>query len=109
MELNKFIDHTLLRADTTESEILNLCEEALKYKFYSVCVNSNYVTFARQALGESQVKVCSVIGFPLGAMSTEAKVFEAKKAIDDGASEIDMVINIGRLKSNNHVEVLKDI
>ncbi|WP_431157527.1 deoxyribose-phosphate aldolase [Winogradskyella poriferorum] len=109
MELNKFIDHTLLRADATEAEILNLCEEALKYKFYSVCVNSNYVTFARQALGSSQVKVCSVIGFPLGAMSTEAKVFEAKKAIEHGASEIDMVINIGRLKSKNHVEVLKDI
>ncbi|MCA0133107.1 deoxyribose-phosphate aldolase [Winogradskyella alexanderae] len=109
MELNRFIDHTLLSASATESDILNLCEEALKYKFYSVCVNSSYVTFARQALGSSDVKVCTVVGFPLGAMSTEAKVFEAKKAIEHGASEIDMVINIGRLKSNNHVEVLKDI
>lgn len=109
MELNRYIDHTLLSATATEAEILNLCEEALKYKFYSVCVNSSYVTFARQALGSSDIKVCTVVGFPLGAMSTDAKVFEAKKAIEHGASEIDMVINIGRLKSNNHVEVLKDI
>ena len=109
MELNRFIDHTLLSASATEADILNLCEEALKYKFYSVCVNSNYVTFARQALGSSDVKVCTVVGFPLGAMSTDAKAYEAKKAVEHGASEIDMVINIGRLKSNNHVEVLKDI
>ncbi|MBO6880163.1 deoxyribose-phosphate aldolase [Winogradskyella sp.] len=109
MELNRYIDHTLLSPTATEADILNLCDEALKHNFYSVCVNSCYVPIAKQALGRSNVKICAVVGFPLGAMSTEAKIFEAKKAIEDGASEIDMVINIGRLKSKNHVAVLKDI
>lgn len=109
MELNRYIDHTLLSASATEADILQLCDEALKYNFYSVCVNSNYVLLAKQALGKSEVKVCTVVGFPLGAMSTEAKIFEAKKAIDQGATEIDMVMNIGRLKSKNHLAVLKDI
>lgn len=109
MELNRYIDHTLLSASATEADILRLCEEALKYNFYSVCVNSNYVLLAHQALGRSKVKVCSVVGFPLGAMSTEAKIFEAKNAIEQGAKEIDMVINIGRLKSKNYLAVLKDI
>ena len=109
MELNRYIDHTLLSASATEADILQLCEEALKYSFYSVCVNSDYVAIAKQALGRSEVKVCTVVGFPLGAMSTEAKIFEAKKAIEQGATEIDMVMNIGRLKSKNHVAVLKDI
>jgi len=109
MELNRYIDHTLLSASATEADILKLCEEALKYKFYSVCVNSCYVTIAKQALSSSEVKICTVVGFPLGAMSTEAKIFEAKKAIEQGASEIDMVMNIGRLKSKNYLAVLKDI
>jgi deoxyribose-phosphate aldolase len=109
MELNRYIDHTLLSASATEAEILTLCQEALKYNFYSVCVNSCYVPLARQALGKSDVKVCTVIGFPLGAMSTEAKVFEAKKAIEHGASEIDMLMNFGRLKIKNNVAVLKYI
>ena len=109
MELNRYIDHTLLSPTATESDILKLCDEALKFNFYSVCVNSCYVPIAKQALGQSDVKVCTVVGFPLGAMSTDAKVFEAKKAIEQGASEIDMVMNIGWLKSNNHVAVLKDI
>ncbi|NRD21180.1 deoxyribose-phosphate aldolase [Winogradskyella eckloniae] len=109
MELNKFIDHTLLSASAKEADILKLCDEALKYNFHSVCVNSNYVALAKQALSRSSVKVCAVIGFPLGAMSTEAKIFEAKNAINQGASEIDMVMNIGRLKSHNYVAVLKDI
>ncbi|WP_299111038.1 deoxyribose-phosphate aldolase [uncultured Winogradskyella sp.] len=109
MELNRFIDHTLLSASATEADVLKLCDEALKYHFYSVCVNSSYVSLAKQAIGRSNVKICSVIGFPLGAMSTEAKIFEAKNAIDQGATEIDMVINIGRLKSKNYVAVLKDI
>jgi deoxyribose-phosphate aldolase len=109
MELNRYIDHTLLSASATESDILKLCDEALKYNFYSVCVNSCYVTIAKQALGRSDVKICTVVGFPLGAMSTEAKVYEAAKAIEQGANEIDMVMNIGRLKSKNHVAVLKDI
>ena len=105
MELNRYIDHTLLSASATEADILQLCEEALKYNFYSVCVNSGYVPIAKQALGKSDVKICTVVGFHLGAMSTEAKIFEAKKAIEQGASEIDMVMNIGRLKSQNHVAV----
>jgi deoxyribose-phosphate aldolase len=109
MELNRYIDHTLLSASATESDILKLCDEALKYNFYSVCVNSCYVTIAKQALGRSDVKICTVVGFPLGTMSTEAKVYEAAKAIEQGANEIDMVMNIGRLKSKNHVAVLKDI
>ncbi len=109
MELNKFIDHTLLSPSATEAQILNLCDEALKHHFYSVCINSCYVSIAKEALGRSNVKICTVVGFPLGAMSTEAKIFEAKKAIEQGASEIDMVINIGRLKSKNHVALLKDI
>ncbi len=109
MELNRYIDHTLLSPTATEADILNLCEEALKYNFYSVCVNSSYVPIAKQALGRSDVKICTVVGFPLGAMSTEAKIYEARKAIEQGASEIDMVMNIGRLKSKNHVAVLKDI
>ena len=109
MELNKYIDHTLLSPAATESDILQLCNEAKKYNFYSVCINSGYVAIAKQALAKSDVKICAVIGFPLGAMSTDAKIFEAKKAIEDGASEIDMVLNIGRLKSKNHVAVLKDV
>jgi len=109
MELNKYIDHTLLSSSATEAQILNLCDEALKYQFHSVCINSSYVSIAKEALGRSDVKICTVVGFPLGAMSTEAKIFEAKKAIEQGASEIDMVMNIGRLKSKNHIAVLKDI
>ncbi|WP_369995636.1 deoxyribose-phosphate aldolase [Winogradskyella sp.] len=109
MELNRYIDHTLLSPTATEADILRLCNEALKHNFYAVCVNSCYVPIAKQALGRSNVKICAVVGFPLGAMSTDAKIFEAKKAIEDGASEIDMVLNIGRLKSKNHVAVLKDI
>lgn len=109
MELNTYIDHTLLKADATERQIIKLCDEARKHHFFSVCVNSYYVPIAKQALKGSDVKVCTVVGFPLGAMSTEAKVFEAQKAIKDGADEIDMVMNIGLLKSRNNVAVLKDI
>ncbi len=109
MELNRYIDHTLLSPTATEADILRLCDEALKHKFYSVCINSSYVPIAKQALGRSDVQICTVVGFPLGAMSTEAKAFEAKKAVEQGATEIDMVMNIGRLKSQNHVAVLKDV
>ncbi|MEP5256427.1 MAG: deoxyribose-phosphate aldolase [Winogradskyella arenosi] len=109
MNLNRYLDHTLLSASATEADILQLCEEALKYNFYSVCVNSSNVILAKQALGHSDVKICTVVGFPLGAMSTEAKIFEAKNATEQGATEIDMVLNIGRLKSKNYLAVLKDI
>lgn len=109
MNLNSYIDHTILKPTATEKDIIDLCEEAKEYKFYSVCVNSCFVPLAKQLVEKTSVKICSVVGFPLGAMSTEAKVFEAQKAVEDGADEIDMVINIGFLKSKNYFRVLKDI
>lgn len=108
-QLNQYIDHTLLKATATERDIKRLCEEALEYQFYSVCINSGYVAFAKAQLEQSNVRVCSVVGFPLGAMSTQAKVFETRQALLDGADEIDMVINIGQLKSENFDAVWKDI
>ncbi|WP_298553304.1 deoxyribose-phosphate aldolase [uncultured Algibacter sp.] len=109
MDISNYIDYTLLKSSTTEREIIDLCNNAKVNGFYSVCINSCYVSLAKQLLENSNVKVCTVVGFPLGSMSTEAKVFEAEKAIEDGADEIDMVINLGYLKSRNHVSVLKDI
>jgi deoxyribose-phosphate aldolase len=109
MKINKYIDHTALKPSTTERDIINLCNEAKEHQFYSVCVSSCYVPLAKQLVAKSAVKVCSVVGFPLGSMSTEAKVFEATKAVADGADEIDMVINIGLMNSKNFVAVFKDI
>lgn len=109
MELNKYIDHTLLKSTATERDIIDLCNEAKQYKFYSVCINSSYIPLAKQLLKTSSVKICSVVGFPLGATASSTKVFEAKQAIEAGAHEIDMVLNIGFLKSKNYVEVFKDI
>lgn len=107
--LNTYIDHTLLKATATEQDIINLCNEAKTYQFFSVCVNSCYVSLAKAELENSNVKVCSVIGFPLGAMSTKAKVEETKQALKDGADEIDMVLNVGFLKSKNFDAVWQDI
>ena len=109
MNINSYIDHTLLSASATERDIIDHCNQAKKHKFYSVCVNSCYVPLARQLLKDSKVKICTVVGFPLGASSTTTKVFEAKQAINDGAHEIDMVMNLGVFKSKNYVEVFKDI
>lgn len=109
MKINQYIDHSLLSPSTSERDIIDLCNEAKKHQFYAVCVNSCYVPLVKQLLTKSSVKICSTVGFPLGASSTEAKVFEAKKAVEDGANEIDMVINIGLLKSKNYVAVFKDI
>lgn len=115
MNYNKYIDHTLLKPDCTDLQIEKLCQEALKYDFASVCVNSNYVPKCAELLRNSDVKVCTVVGFPLGACSTYAKVCETKKAIEDGAEEIDMVINISRLKCHddsfveNEIRELKNI
>ncbi|PWJ39961.1 deoxyribose-phosphate aldolase [Sediminitomix flava] len=109
MEINKYIDHTVLKATTTEADIIKLCEEAVKYNFFSVCVNSSYVPLAAEHTKGSEVAVCSVIGFPLGAMSTESKVFEAKNAIENGATEIDMVINVGWLQSGKSEAVYEEI
>lgn len=109
MKINQYIDHTVLKSATTERDIIDLCNEAKTHQFYSVCVNSCYIPLAKQLLAKSSVKICSVVGFPLGAMATESKVFEAQKAVQDGADEIDMVINIGFMKSKNYVAVFKDI
>ncbi len=109
MNISKHIEYTLLKPTTTEREIIDLCYEAIQNDYYGVCINSSYVALAHQLLENSPTKVCSVVGFPFGAMSTDAKVFEAKKAIEDGAEEIEMVINLGFLKSKNYVSVLKDI
>ncbi|WP_348723827.1 deoxyribose-phosphate aldolase [Tenacibaculum sp. 190524A05c] len=97
MEIHKYIDHTLLKATATSEQIKTLCAEAKQYNFYAVCVNGSYVELAVKELAETNVKVAAVIGFPLGAMSITAKVFETKDCIKNGASEIDMVINVGRL------------
>lgn len=109
MELNTYIDHTLLKPTATKEDIIKLCEEAKEHKFFSVCVNSSNVKIAKKQLKKSGVVVCSVIGFPLGSMSTKAKVFETKNAIKDGAKEIDMVLNIGLLKSKDFKAVKKDV
>lgn len=97
--INQLIDHTILKPEASMDDIRKLCIEAKEYNFYSVCVNSAYVNVAYNFLLHSNVKVCSVVGFPLGAMIKEAKAYEAKFAVDSGAEEIDMVINIGLLKS----------
>ncbi len=109
IEINKYIDHTLLKATATEADIMELCKEARENEFFSVCVNSCYVKLAAKNLSGSNVKVCTVVGFPLGAMSTEAKIFEAEQALKDGAEEVDMVINIGELKSKNLQKVEEEI
>ncbi len=109
MNLNKYIDHTLLKAFSTEDDIKTLCSEAKEHDFFSVCVNGSYVSLASKELEGSDIKVAAVVGFPLGAMSKDAKVFEAKKCIEDGASEIDMVINVGFLKSGKFSEVEQEI
>ncbi len=107
--LAAMIDHTLLRPDSTTDEIERLCAEAKEYGFASVCVNSCHVHQCAQILAGSRVKVCATIAFPLGAMSTAAKTREAAQALDDGAGELDMVMNIGMLKSGNHTVVEDDI
>ena len=108
-QLAKLIDHTLLKPDTTEDSIKQLCKEAKEFKFYSVCVNPTYISLASSILKGTEVKICSVIGFPLGASTPEVKALEAEIAISNGASEIDMVINIGALKSQDYKLVKYDI
>lgn len=108
-ELKDYIDHTQLKAFATDDDIKTLCQEAMEYGFYAVCVNGCHVSFAKKELTNSSVKIASVIGFPLGAMSTAAKVAEAKETVKDGADEIDMVINIGWLKQGDLDKVENDI
>ena len=99
MEINRIIDHTLLKPESTEEQIEKIIEEAKEYNFFSVCVNPVWVKKCAESLKDTDVKVCTVIGFPLGANTKEVKVFETENAIKNGANEIDMVINIGLLKS----------
>lgn len=107
--LNQYFDHTLLKAESTEADIKKLCAEAKEYDFYSVCVNSCYVPLAVEELKACDVKVAVVVGFPLGAMSTEAKAFETDWACNSGAKEVDMVINVGALKEGRYEYVKDDI
>nr|WP_315022600.1 deoxyribose-phosphate aldolase [uncultured Aminipila sp.] len=107
--LNKYFDHTLLKAEATEKDIKKLCEEAKQYDFYSVCVNGCYVPLAVEELKSSEVKVAAVVGFPLGAMATEAKAFETDWVCNSGAKEVDMVINVGALKEGRYDYVKDDI
>ena len=109
MEINRMIDHTLLKPESTREQIKNLCDEALEYNFKSVCINPFWVSYANDILKDSEVSVCTVIGFPLGANTTSIKAAEAKEAILNGADEVDMVINVGLLKSGEYDLVGEDI
>ena len=109
MDYNKYIDHTLLKAFATKEDILNLCNEAKEYNFKSVCVNPDFVSYAKELLKGSDVLVCTVIGFPLGANTTKVKVFEAYDAISNGADEIDMVINISKAKEHDYNYIYEEI
>ena len=107
--LSYMIDHTLLKPDATKDQVAQLCYEAKECDFASVCVNPSHVKLCAELLKDTQVRVCTVVGFPLGATSTETKVFEAQKAIRDGATEVDMVINVGALKSRDYERVQNDV
>ncbi|MFR7760105.1 MAG: deoxyribose-phosphate aldolase [Peptoniphilus grossensis] len=109
MEINRIIDHTLLKPEASEEQIEKLLKEAIEYNFFSVCVNPTWVKKCSEMLKDTGVKVCTVIGFPLGANTLETKVFETKNALEDGADEIDMVINIGYMKSKKFDEVEDEI
>lgn len=109
MNINKMIDHTLLKPEANEAALLTLIEEAKKYEFASVCVNPYWVALASKKLAGTSVAICTVIGFPLGANTTATKAFETEEAIKNGATEVDMVINVGALKSGDEATVLKDI
>ena len=109
MKLNKTIDHTILKADATKEAVIKVIDEAKKYEFASVCLEPCWVSLAAERLKDSPVKVCTVIGFPLGANTKTVKAFEAKEAVDNGADEVDMVLNIGALKSGEEAMVLEDM
>lgn len=105
----KLFDHTILKPEATEAQVKKLCQEALEHHFASVCVNQYYTAFAARLLKDSDVKVCTVVGFPLGMSHTKVKAFECSQAIAEGATEIDMVINVGALKDQKYDYVLEDI
>lgn len=106
---SKYFDHTILKADAKKEDIEKICKEAIEYNFASVCVNSYWTGYVAQLLSNSDVSVCTVVGFPLGAMSTKAKAYETSCAVEDGADEIDMVINVGELKAGNLEAVFEDV
>lgn len=108
-KITKLIDHTILAADATKEDVMRICQEAKQYGFASVCIQPSWVKFVSEQLMSTDVKVCTVIGFPLGATSTRAKAYEAEVALEDGAEELDMVINIGALKSGEYELVKADI
>ena len=109
IELNKLIDHTLLKPEATPDDIERICEEAKAYGFYSVCVNTHYVPLVASRVGGTGIKVCSISGFPLGAVDTRVKAFEAERAVSAGADEVDMVLNVGALKAGDEDFVREDI
>lgn len=109
MELNRMIDHTILKPEATEAAVQKIIDEAKEYNFFSVCINPCWVAFASEQLADTDVAVCTVIGFPLGANTSEVKAYEAADAIKNGANEVDMVINIGALKSQQYDYVRQDI
>ena len=109
MKFNKYFDHTNLKPEATRDDIRKLCEEAKTNDFASVCVNGIYTAYTKECLAGSDVKTCVVVGFPLGAMSTDAKAYETRKAVEDGADEIDMVISVGQLKAGSYDEVYEDV
>ena len=108
-QLAQYIDHTALTAEKNEQDISTLCNEAIEHGFYSVCINSGYIPLAKEKLAGSNVKICTVVGFPLGANLTSVKAFETQEAIKAGANEIDMVINVGWIKSQKWDAVKQDI
>lgn len=109
VELNRLIDHTILKPDATDADVVRVCDEAKKYDFFSVCVNTHYVPLVARQLAGTRIKVCSIAGFPLGAVDTGVKAFEAGRAVAAGADEIDMVMNVGALKSGREDFVEEDI
>ncbi|MBX8942118.1 deoxyribose-phosphate aldolase [Enterococcus faecalis] len=109
MELNRMIDHTILKPEATEAAVQKIIDEAKEYNFFSVCINPCWVAFASEQLADTDVAVCTVIGFPLGANTPEVKAYEAADAIKNGANEVDMMINIGALKSQQYDYVRQDI
>ncbi|MFT9496157.1 deoxyribose-phosphate aldolase [Anaerosolibacter sp.] len=109
MNIAKYIDHTILKPEAQKTDVMHICDEAKTYEFYSVCVNSAYVPLVKERLQGSDVKITAVVGFPLGAMDMKAKAYETQVAIENGANEIDMVINIGALKDKEYDYVREDI
>jgi len=108
-DVARYIDHTLLKPEATEGQIETLCEEAVKYGFFSVCINSSWVAYCAKKLRGTGVKICAVVGFPLGAMDSRTKAYETRNAIENGADEIDMVINVGALKNGDLKTVEEDL